>query len=400
LDDDKRNLVDPGIKQWLGQRFRNLFITEASRDKWALDHTDRYTDVLRRISNAVPVILPDRRSDRQRVAEAYLRGQEMAEWEIEMPDAADFGVPDTTIVFAPGLVNGLLPVREFPTIFPRLARDREWGILRIDLNPLGSSEQNVSDVGRAVFQGIGFTADLERILEADAKPPENIVFIGYSKGTPDIMEFLVQHPEVAERTNAFITWCGAAGGSPLVAGPYERIKDMEFPAIPNGLGQMAEAIVRILVPFLKLDEKSLARSSEFDLKGALRSLLPSIRENYLDQHAADLDALDIPILSFTGTTDVTRVPASQIQGFLALTDLDQKNDMQLTQAASTMSRVPMATHVARLHANHWDYSFEGWPSEYRLTSPNLENPFPKESLLVALMQLLQETGIVAGRQSA
>ncbi|SIT43402.1 conserved hypothetical protein [Paraburkholderia ribeironis] len=42
-----------------------------------------------------------------------------------------------------------------------------------------------------------------------------LVLIGYSKGSPDILEALVEYPEIRSRVAAMVSAAGAVGGSPL-----------------------------------------------------------------------------------------------------------------------------------------------------------------------------------------
>ena len=51
-------------------------------------------------------------------------------------------------------------------------------------------------------------------MPADAGAPR-LVLIGYSKGAPDILEAVVDYPEVRDRVAAVISAAGAVGGSPL-----------------------------------------------------------------------------------------------------------------------------------------------------------------------------------------
>ena len=42
-----------------------------------------------------------------------------------------------------------------------------------------------------------------------------LVLFGYSKGTPDVLEAIVNHPEIRPRVAAVVSIAGAVGGSPL-----------------------------------------------------------------------------------------------------------------------------------------------------------------------------------------
>ena len=60
---------------------------------------------------------------------------------------------------------------------------------------------------------------------------EKLVLVGYSKGTPDILEFLVGNPELASRVDAVVSIAGAVNGSPLgdaYAGLYAMVSGIDL----------------------------------------------------------------------------------------------------------------------------------------------------------------------------
>ena len=73
---------------------------------------------------------------------------------------------------------------------------------------------------------------------------------------------------------------------------------------------------------------------------------------------------------------------------------DSNNDMQVTQAASKLD-TPLSTHLAVLHANHWDITFGSFPVAMTLGSRKLVHPFPKQAALSAMMALVHELGVCA-----
>ena len=92
LADDPSLFAHSYIKQWCGRRWRNLFLTEALNDTVALKKSDRSKIIGRK----------DKRSDRQKLAEQFLRGDEIREWKQALPE---FQMPSkalkTTLVFSP-----------------------------------------------------------------------------------------------------------------------------------------------------------------------------------------------------------------------------------------------------------------------------------------------------------
>ena len=65
-------------------------------------------------------------------------------------------------------------------------------------------------------ESCSYNADLlkERLDAIEPDPGENVIVIGYSKGTPDMLEALVRHEAVRARVTALVSWAGAVGGSP------------------------------------------------------------------------------------------------------------------------------------------------------------------------------------------
>ena len=55
----------------------------------------------------------------------------------------------------------------------------------------------------------------DAVVAMDLAPDERLVLVGYSKGTPDILEGLVTYPELAQRVAAVVSVAGAVNGSPL-----------------------------------------------------------------------------------------------------------------------------------------------------------------------------------------
>ena len=64
----------------------------------------------------------------------------------------------------------------------------------------------------------------------------------------------------------------------------------------------------------------------------------------------------------------------------------------MTQEAALL-RTPLSSHLATLHANHWDISFGPFPASMTLGSSKLNHPFPKQAALYAMVALAHELGL-------
>jgi hypothetical protein len=376
---DKRVFTDPYIKEWCGRRWRNLFIAEAAKDHHAVKAATKKIGSLK---------IKDKRDDRQKVAERFLRGDGPLEWQIDMPEAQFKPIKKTSLVFAPGLLTGILPVKAFIDAFPALERDMGIRVLQADSHPMRGCEANIEDLLRMIDQGIGHNAKCEVISEADAHPPGDFFLISYSKGTPDVLTLLVERPEVRSRVRCLMNWGGAPGGSLLADNAYAIIKDLPVESMESRMTDILHMISPVISP-----KGFMARMHEFDIKAAVKSLTMAERSQFNRLHSAALDNLDLPIFNITGSTSPLEVPYFQLQGVMELNKYDANNDMQVTQHCAKV-HIPMATDLAMVRAHHWDLSYSPFPKSMRFGSPNLEHSFPKSAAANAMTQFVAELGLV------
>ena len=387
VDHDRRTLADPWVKRWCGRRWRDLFISEAARDEKALSAAARRLSVP---GTGLSVRAgADSRSERERVAHRFLH-RDVEDWRLELPPAKAAPIERTTLVFCPGLVSTLIPVAAFGGAFPVLEERYGWRTIRAAAHPVRGCEANVADLLDAVERGIGLDAAGLPIPAAEAQPPEDVFLLGYSKGTADALTLLVRHPELKDRVKALVCWCGAVGGSFLADDVYDAIKDVDVPLGPasDTLG----SVLKALLPVAQLDHLA-DRLDEWDLKTAVRDLTTAERCRFLDEHAEELDALDVPIFNVAAVAGPLEVPYFQLQGSVDIARRAGDNDMQLTVEQACMT-IPMATDLAVLHAHHWDVSYDPFPVHLRLGAANLDHPFPREAAATAIFPLLAELGLI------
>jgi len=375
---DKRVLTANYVKQWCGKRWRNLFISAAVEDKEAVKVASKRGLLGRK----------DKRPDRQKIAERFLKGDEIAEWSIEMPAAQIARKKNVTLVFCPGFINGLLPVQAFPEEFPALVKEEGWKIIRADSHPMRGCDANNADLLRAINLGEGAAANTNLINAGKGKPPKDIILMGYSKGGPDILSLLAHHPEIRPRVRCVFTWAGAIGGAHAADAIYDMIKDMDLNMV---VGQL-NAFLKLISPAI-VTEGKLRRFDEYDIKDGVRSLTTTARGDFLREHKQSIDDANIPIFCVTTATTLMEVPTFQMQDALNLNKYDANNDMQLTQAQAKLD-IPMATHLAMLHGHHWDISYPPFPIGRRLGSPNLDHPFPRKAAIQAIFRFSSELGLM------
>ena len=384
--DPRAALADEGVKRWLGLRWKDLFLREAVKDPAAVAVAGKPVGLGRVLANP---LASDKRSDRQKIAERFLKGLASPDWQAELPDPEPARIERTQLLLCPGLLTGLLHpgAHAFIAEAPQIEQEFGWRTLRADLHPFRGSEANEADLLAALDRGEGFTADLQPI--SDPEPPEKVWIIGYSKGGPDVLSFLVHHPEYADRIAGVFTWAGANGGSFTADTIYSQIKDLDTKTISDQL----DAFLQMLSPGF-VDRTGLRRVDEYDIKGAFYDLMTSTREEFLREHSEQLADLGIPFFNITGSTTPLEVPSFQFADTVKMTQFDANNDMQLTQAQARMDSVPTATHVAMLHGHHWDIAYAPFPRHMRAVSPNLDHPFPRRAALLACWQQLAELGLI------
>jgi hypothetical protein len=286
-----------------------------------------------------------------------------------------------------GLLTGLLhaDAHAFPVEAHELYKERGWRTIRADVHPMRSCEANEADI-KAAFHGEGLDA-LMRPIE-HPEPPKNVFLLGYSKGSPDILSFLVNNPEYHDRIKGVFTWGGAIGGSYTADGIYDQIKDLPT----EGSYEYVSKLLSVISPAM-LSQVGVRRLDEFDVKGAMNDLRTEVREAFNRKHAEYLDNLGIPIFALTGATAPLEVPNIQFMDAVRLSSHDANNDMQLTQKQAILP-IGMNTHVAMAHAHHWDIAYAAFPLAMRAMSPNLEHRWPRYAALVANWELLAELGLI------
>ena len=375
---DRRALTDPVIKSWLALRWQNLFLQLAAKDKAAL-----------KVARGVRGYLGDKREAMQVLAERFLLNASPASWQPGLPPVILPQKLNATLIFCPGFINGLLPVHAFEHEFEALEQQLGLRTFCADAHPVRSCEANVTDLLAAVEAGQGFRALKGGASEPVNGPaPSDVVLMGYSKGSPDILALLAQHPELKDRIKAVYTWAGAIGGSHTADGIYQLIADLPLDAA----AQRLHDFLAMLMPGVTR-KGTLRRLDEYDILGAVRSLTTTERAAFLTQHGAAIDALNVPIFNVTGSTKLLEVPTFQMLDYQKLSKFDPDNDMQVTQAQAKLA-LPMSTHVATLHGHHWDIAYPPFPRKMRMTTPNLDHPFPRKAGIMANLLLAAELGLI------
>jgi hypothetical protein len=153
-----RAFTDPEVKEFCAKRFRNIFINEAIEDPIAM-----------KAATEKPLFGKDTRPAKQKVYERFIRQDGPAEWNIDYPQARNPVLKNTTLLFCPGLLTGLLPVMAFQEAFPAIEKKYKVRILQSDSHPMRGCEANVNDIRNAVEKGIGLDANAKVITKGKTR---------------------------------------------------------------------------------------------------------------------------------------------------------------------------------------------------------------------------------------
>lgn len=377
--DSAEAFADPLVADWLGRRYRNIFLTECEGDPRAL----------RTARVGSPMRLIDGRSRRQQLAKKFFRRLPAEEAVVEMPQAREVHNPDVALVFAPDLMTGLLPVLAFQSVWPQIQARFGIRVIAADSHPVRSSAANSVDLAAAIEQGYGLGPDgLLPSRKRPAVPPEDVVLIGYSKGAVDVLALLRERPDLAPRIRCVVGWGGLFAGSYIADDIYSSFEADDQVPMARQVGKR----LRRLVPVVQVDRVG-RRLHEYDIAGALADETTAVRKQFWSEHIDEIAGLEIPFLTVSGATTVTDVPYFQALGYVQLNSYDPDNDMQITQS---QARVPLrsAAHLAMFRAHHWDLAYDPFPWWQTLGSLNVDHKFARLPAMAALVLLLAEIGLL------
>ena len=229
--------------------------------------------------------------------------------------------------------------------------------------PFGSAVRPLRDSGHRidtiVVSGRSGTAhnarEIARFMERwPVRPDSPLVLVGYSKGTSDILQFLVDYPGQADRVDAVVSVAGSVGGSPL-ADTFDSLYDFLFSHLPSDHCPPGDGDV-------------------------LQSLRPEIRDQWLQDNVLPAHVRYYSLAAFTTRGRVAR---SLVLSWEILLDYGRRNDGQLLPEDAL---VPGSTLLGYLDADHWAVALDIEGESPLLAHREVEAHFPHHALLHAVLQ--------------
>ena len=196
-----------------------------------------------------------------------------------------------------------------------------------------------------------------------ALPPEDddrpILLIGYSKGATDILEAIVEYPELKERVVAVLSASGSIGGSPLATSANQKDLNImrKFPG---------------------------ADCSEGD-GGAIDSLRPATRRAWLSNHELPPEITYYSIVTYP---EPDRISSALGSMYRKLSQVDARNDGQLIYYDQM---IPGSTLLGFVNADHWALAVPIARSHSFIGSTFVDkNDYPREAMVEAILRFVEE----------
>jgi hypothetical protein len=222
-----------------------------------------------------------------------------------------------------------------------------YEVIQLKVDGLSGSENNARQIHEQI-------ANLPP--EQASKP---LILLGYSKGAPDILQAVVDYPELAVKVVAVISAAGAVGGS----------------ALANNAEQSQ---ANILTKIPKSD------CSEGD-GGAVHDMRPTTRQKWLSENSLPEH---ISYYSLATCPDPEHMSSVLKSSYRKLGKIDGRNDSQLIFYSQL---IPGSVLVAYVNADHWALAVPiSRTHSFVSTMFTTQNQYPREALFEAVLRYVEE----------
>ncbi|SFN56688.1 hypothetical protein SAMN05444747_1434 [Variovorax sp. OV329] len=187
-----------------------------------------------------------------------------------------------------------------------------------------------------------------------------IVLVGYSKGTPDILEALAAYPEIRGRVAAVVSVAGAIGGSALANDATQNQADLlrHFPQATCDSGD----------------------------RGAVESLRPDTRKAWLAQNKLPEGPRYYSLVTLP---QPERISLILRPSWSKLARIDARNDSQVIFYDQV---IPGSALMGYLNADHWAIAVPLNRSRPVISETLVtQNAFPREALVEAILRFVEES---------
>lgn len=309
------------------------------------DQRGRFREILCAVLENHGAALPDYRDCGEALTLVGAEGGASGEPVVLQPSENDF-----LVLMIPGLGwDCFAKWLDLDGSAPKHAASQGYEVRTVPVQGLSGTEINAGIINDYVTS----------LPPADQDRP--IILIGYSKGTPDLLQALVDYPAVRERTVAAISLAGAVRGSPLADDATQ-----------------AQANLLTLVPGSECEKQ------EGD-QAAVASLRTDIRERWLAENPLPGGVRYYSVVTFPHPD---RVSWGLENAYLLLGKEDLRND---TQVIVFDQVIEGSTLTAFVNADHWAIAVPVARHHPLIGNTVVNhNDYPREALLEALLRFVEE----------
>lgn len=197
------------------------------------------------------------------------------------------------------------------------------------------------------------------MARADELQEQQLVLIGYSKGAPDLLEAVVNYPEIHPYIAAVVSVAGAVGGSPLAN-----------PAKESDLGLL----------------KHIPGSECTEGDGhAVEALRPAVRRQWLQDNPLPDSIRYYSLVTLPHPDQVSSILKST---YKKLSAIDSRNDSQVIFYDQV---IPGSTLLGYLNADHWAIAVPV-AEEHPFIGRHFvdKNEYPRQAILEAVLRFIEE----------
>ncbi|HXF17257.1 MAG TPA: hypothetical protein VN496_09650 [Burkholderiales bacterium] len=226
-------------------------------------------------------------------------------------------------------------------------RKQGYDLMSIKVDALSSTARNARQIRDAIMA-----------MPAEEGGPR-LVLMGYSKGTPDILQALVTYPEILSRVAAVVSAAGAVGGSAL-ANDAEQYQANLFRYFPGATCDAGDG-------------------------GGVAELRTDVRKAWLAQHRLPAGPNYYSLVTFPHPQRISSI----LEGsYDKLSRIDARNDGQVIFYDQI---IPGSALMGYVNADHWALAVPIARKHSTISSLFVtQNAYPREALTEAILRFVED----------